>query len=83
MPSSSSVQPGGTVSPSSELRDYHYRELQGMNQRHMILKRRRWNRPALVPGAFVLFSALGTVAIAAAPSSAQAGGASSSFAETH
>jgi hypothetical protein len=42
---------------------------------YMTLKRRRWNRQTLVLGAFVLFSALGTVAIAAAPGSGQAAGA--------
>jgi len=46
-----------------------------MNHYRIILKRRRWKRRALVLGTFVLFSALGAVAIAAAPGSEQAGAA--------
>ena len=46
-----------------------------MNHYRIILKRRRWKRRALVLGAFVLFSVLGAVAIAAAPGSGQASAA--------
>lgn len=46
-----------------------------MNQDQMISKRRYWARRGLVLGAFVLFSAVATVVMAAAPGSGQAGAA--------
>jgi hypothetical protein len=46
-----------------------------MNQDQMILKRRYWARRGLVLGEFVLFSAVATVVLAAAPGSGQAGAA--------